>query len=297
MPHDVVLYIQSIYSFEDAEGEWLKIRYTENGIGKICEIQRYSEQLKVWNDQQTETQSTLSRLSALSLSPNTTMTSTKQQASTLEVKEEKTESPPIAETGQISKGSSAYYLYGSTSKEEAEKYRPQKVEADSMGNHKLHGVKGRKGGSQWNNGATMEQFDYTELMERRVRELLINNVRFGHYNHDGDDLRIHEVTDVHGSATILLIRGKYREGWDISFECKWKGNVVVHDKRKSVKGTLVMNDISPEDAEEEWDYEVKVKKSSAEYRIAKSILEKQGNKQAVIDAVKVFIHELVAKKC
>lgn len=72
---------------------------------------------------------------------------------------------------------------------------------------------------------------------------------------------------------------------------------MVHDKKKSVKGTLLMNDISSEDREEDWEYEVKVKKSSTEYRIAKSVLEKPANKQKVVDALKVFIDELTAKKC
>jgi len=265
--------------FTDAEGEWLRIKYFENGFGRTTEIGRFSKQLRVSEGPHPENVPALSRLS---LSP------------AAGDKEEKTE-PALAEKGKIMKGASAYYLYRSTSKEEAEQYRPQKVGADTALQSRAH-EKARKG-SSWNNGATMEQFDYTELMKRRVPELMAESVHFGHYNHDGDELWIHEVTAVTGFATILLIRGKYRPGFDINVECKWKGNVMVHDKRKSVRGTLLLNDISSDDAEEDWDYEVKVKKSSTEYRIAKSILEKTGNKRAVMEAIRIFINELTSKKC
>merc|ERR1712173_32340 len=122
-----------------------------------------------------------------------------------------------------------------------------------------------------------------------------NHIEFGCYNHDGDEIHIDEVVEVMGWATIVLIRGKCRPGWDIYFECKWTGNVMVDRKRKKVKGTLIMNDISSEDAEEDWEYEVKVKKSATGYRIAKSVLEKDENKRKVIAAINVFINEFKAK--
>ena len=144
----------------------------------------------MYNDQmETPSGLSLGRLSLSSLSNKS------------EQKEEKTESliavtpkTPIAETGQIMKSASSYYLYKSTSKEEAEQYRPQKIDVDAVDDHKTNN-KGNKG-SSWNNGATMEQFDYSELMKERIKELLLQNVQFGHFNHDEDVIAIDEVKEV-----------------------------------------------------------------------------------------------------
>merc|ERR1712156_1301412 len=75
-------------------------------------------------------------------------------------------------------------------------------------------------------------------MNQRIEALLLG-VSF-----KGTSLRITEVVKVEGSATILLIRGKYRPGYDISFECKWSGILepghlddvkVESDKKKTKK--------------------------------------------------------------
>jgi len=37
--------------FEDEEGEWLKVKYIEDNIWKVCDIQRYSKQLRVYREE------------------------------------------------------------------------------------------------------------------------------------------------------------------------------------------------------------------------------------------------------
>lgn len=142
----------------------------------------------------------------------------------------------------------------------------------------------------WNTGATMEQFDYSEWMKKRVEALLLG-VSF-----KNSSLRITEVVKVEGSATILLIRGKYRPGYDISFECKYggilepghleeveaakksKGDSDDDDeadkerKKKQCQGTLKMHDITSEDDPDDWEYEVSIKKLSARISVPVSIL-------------------------
>ena len=132
----------------------------------------------------------------------------------------------------------------------------------------------------------MEQFDYSEWMKQRIEALLLG-VTF-----KNTSLRISEVVKVEGSATILLIRGKYRPGYDISFECKYSGILepghlddvkMENDKKKKNKkkdsddedeadkerkqkecrGTLKMHDITSEDDPDDWEYEVSIKKLSA----------------------------------
>merc|ERR1719356_895067 len=117
---------------------------------------------------------------------------------------------------ELQKSSSSYYLYKSTNPEEAKKYAPKKLDNGTAQSIEKT-VKQSSKGSSWNTGATMEQFDYSEWMKKRIEALLLG-VTFRN-----SQIRIIEVTKVEGDATILLTRGKYRPGYDISFECKWKG--------------------------------------------------------------------------
>merc|ERR1712228_918092 len=132
------------------------------------------------------------------------------------------------EDNNLQKSSSSYYLYKSTNPEEAKKYAPKKLDnasAQTIENN----VKSKAKGSSWNTGATMEQFDYSEWMKQRLEQLL-KTVTF-----KNSQIQIVEVTKIDGSATILLTRGKYRPGYDISFECKWKGFVDPNYKEEEDK--------------------------------------------------------------
>merc|ERR1711971_368323 len=140
---------------------------------------------------------------------------------------------------------------GSTDPETAKQFQPKKL--DAVAAAKMESTAKAKG-SSWNTGATMEQFDYSEWMKQRLEALLLG-VTF-----PGSAVRISEVVKVEGSATILLIRGKYRPGFDVSFECKWKGYADVNDApnpplaakdeeddKKCCEGVLKMDEVTSED--------------------------------------------------
>merc|ERR1719356_1409122 len=185
---------------------------------------------------------------------------------------------------ELQKSSSSYYLYKSTNPEEAKKYAPKKLDNGTAQSIEKT-VKQSSKGSSWNTGATMEQFDYSEWMKKRIEALLLG-VTFRN-----SQIRIIEVTKVEGDATILLTRGKYRPGYDISFECKWKGysdpNYVENEEHKQQQ-----ND-SKEDPED-WEYEVSIKKKSKINKAGASLVKK--DRESVIEAINVFIKEFKSKK-
>jgi len=232
--------------------------------------------------------------------------------------EEKKESSPSKPGLQKknSKSGSSYYLYKSTDPKTAEKFKPKKLDVDESKRVEST-VKAQSKGSSWNTGATMEQFDYSEWMKQRIENLLLG-VSFKETS-----LRITEVVKVEGSATILLIRGKYRPGYDISFECKWSGILepgylddvkVESDKKKTKKensddedeankektkkecrGTLKMHDITSEDDPDDWEYEVTIKKKSKRNKAAMAKV--KSGRESVVELIGVFVKELKSKKC
>eukprot|EP01083_Nonionella_stella_P309902 1099172_1 len=189
------------------------------------------------------------------------------------------------------KAKSAYYLYSSTAAHEAVKYRPKKI--DNL--EQKQDDTPKKKGSEWNTGATMEQFDYSEWMKQRIKHLLLNKV-FLKGRNQGDSLKIDEVKSVDGSATFLVIRNKLRSGYDVSFECKWKGHVMLNGEKKEVEGKLFMHDVTSEDDPEDWEYDVTVSENMKEYRMARSIVKSEENRQALVDVLTVWIKEFIAKK-
>ena len=246
--------------FDDSEGEWLRVKYAVNNTFRTVEIQRFSEEIKlIPPDHKSE------------------VSSTKQPQST-ESKEEESDIPVAL------KSDSSYYLYKSTDTMEAENYRPIKIEqnmAENMENDK------KRKGSKWNNGATMEQFDYSDWMKKRLETLLLD-VTFGN-----SLIRISKVTKIEGSATVLLIRGKYRPGYDINIECKWSGYCRETDKKKS-KGTLKMLDIAPDEDPDEWQYEVQIKNKTKANEAGMKIV--KNDRESITGAINIFVKELYAKK-
>jgi len=217
-----------------------------------------------------------------------------------------------------SKSGSSYYLYKSTDKEEAKKYAPKKLVEDEAKRVEST-VKAQSKGSSWNTGATMEQFDYSEWMKQQMEQLLLSVV------FQGSSLRITEVVKVEGSATILLIRGQYRPGYDISFEAKWSGmlepghleDVVAPIKsskkkkksdgdsdgddaadkerqKRECRGTLKMHDITSEDDPDDWEYEVTAKKKSKRNKAA--MRKVRDGRDSVVEIINVLVKELKKKK-
>ncbi len=71
---------------------------------------------------------------------------------------------------------------------------------------------------------------------------------------------------------------------------------MINDEKKEVEGKLLMEDITEGDEAEDWEYDVTVSENMTEYRIARDIVKNKVNKQAVLDAIDMFIKEFKAKK-
>merc|ERR1712129_327587 len=120
------------------------------------------------------------------------------------------------------------------------------------------------------------------------------------------------VTKIEGSATILLTRGKYRPGYDISFECKWKGYIdktieneeeekkndeTEKDTKKKIKkasGILKMAEITSEDDCDDWEYHASIKKKSKLNKDGFNLV--KNDRDSVIKAINIFIDEFKKKK-
>jgi hypothetical protein len=192
-----------------------------------------------------------------------------------------------ASDGQKSKTSSSYYLYKPTPKEEAEKFKPKKMDStEDNNNSNLNPTSSAKGGSNWNPGNTMEEFDYSQWVKDRLKELLllmkINN---------NDEIKIDKIDEMEGTATILFVRGKLKYGYDLHFKLTWKGKI----DDKEVEGTLSMAEICPEDDSDEWEFEVKCKQSSSnEGKKALKIIKCE--KLQILNIINQVINEFKAKK-
>jgi len=155
---------------------------------------------------------------------------------------------------------SSYYISRPTPKEEAEKFKPQKIEADKS-DSQLQPAQPTLG-SSWNPGNTMEEFDYSSWAKDRLKELLLL-IKF-----PNSDLIIEKIDEMEGSATILFTRGKLRPGYDLHFQCTWKGKI---DNSDEIEGTLSMSEICPEDDPDEWEFSVKSKQSTADHKKSNKI--------------------------
>jgi len=101
--------------------------------------------------------------------------------------------------------------------------------------------------SSWNTGNAMEEFDFSEWYLTRCKELLLNLTFKKNSN-----IRIAHIRSIDGHADILYSRGRFRPGYELNFEVIWKGNV---DDRR-VEGYLNMSEISSDEQEDDWVYEV-----------------------------------------
>lgn len=212
------------------------------------------------------------------------------------------------------KSSSSYYLYKSTDPEEAKKFAPKKLDP-STAQQVASQVQAKAKGSAWNTGATMETFDYTDWMKERLGAL------FTGYTFSDSSLKITEVVNIEGHADVLLVRGKYRPGWEISFECKFEGYLDANhkapvsaelndsdkdkdkdkekDKEKAkkdknkIKGTLKLKEIEDCNDDDDWKWEVSISKGKSKASAKKKV---NADKDRVVELVNTVIEELKSKK-
>jgi len=140
---------------------------------------------------------------------------------------------------------SSYYHFESTPTEMARKF--DALEVQNPNKAKFQRV---KGGSSWNPGNTVENRDYSDQAQKRLKEELLQFEL-------ASGINIVEVVKTGGDLTVICSRGKIKCIYDLNFEAKWEGNIGGED----VNGELNISDIITDD--DDW------------------YIEHKGNKQAI----------------
>ena len=124
--------------------------------------------------------------------------------------------------------------------------------------------------SAWNAAGTWEERGHTEWARARVAALAREG---GAFDLDGEfrGVRV-EIVDVkkcEGDASVVMIRGKPRHGFDFELTLKWKASFPgesEEDEAVEIKGTIHVPEFSRDGAaDEECVYEVKVDDRKSEH--------------------------------
>jgi len=185
-------------------------------------------------------------------------------------------------TGKSKTESSAYYFSKSTDPEKAKQFQPQKLDEQTAKEKEQE--KSNTVGSLWNTGSTMEEYDYSEWIYKRLKEELLK-IEFGQAQ-----IKITEVEDVGGTATHLFARGKLRAGWDLNFKAIWKGTIDGNE----VEGSIFMEDIIDSEDPDDWEFQVGCKKSQNEYEKGRRIIVNE--KKRILNAIELVLKEFKSKK-
>jgi hypothetical protein len=103
----------------------------------------------------------------------------------------------------------------------------------------------KDGASAWNQGGTFEERTMTEWAVKRIKEL-VNGLEVSVPVVDGDGdvleepLKVVELADLEGDASITFTRGKKRHIFDFSFVAKWQ----IQAPGKTIKGGIFFPDVS-----------------------------------------------------
>eukprot|EP01083_Nonionella_stella_P001497 4317_1 len=172
---------------------------------------------------------------------------------------------------------STYYHFASTPAEEAEKYKPKKVNGDAgvaPGTESHHG-------SAWNQGGTWEEKDMSSWAKDCLKEKFLGIAS------DCGQVKVTSMTKCEGHANIIFVRGKKRIGYDFEIQLEWTGKIG-DDK---VKGKLVIPELCETD--DNFELRVTVSKSNSAHEIARALMRR--SKKAVESKVDEFIDEFKNK--
>lgn len=182
-----------------------------------------------------------------------------------------------AEVGDKTKTeASTYYHFKSTDKSEAAKYDAQVVQDPN----KVAQVVSVEGGALWNTGATFEERDYTKAANDRWKEIMLD------FNIPGSPVVITEFVNCNMDYSIILNRGKVKYIYDLSFKCKWKAKI----EDSTVKGTLSIFDVVPDEDDEDWEFEVTVEGAGGNANTGKMLV--TSAQTIFYDKLKSFLVEM-----
>lgn len=205
---------------------------------------------------------------------------------------------------------------------------PLRVDDSAAAPPPSNGSKGTVTASSWNHAGTWEERDTTEYCKGRIKELLggvsarmegledggmaaMNDALKALSSNTGDmsrlenlsdslsivSARVSEVQEVKGEAQIVIARGKKRHVYDFTAVLKFEATVEPLEgsdskKAKTYKGTVHINDISPQDSDNTpdsmFDISVSYKKSPPPARV-----EEAGNrlKRSIVNVIQQFAAE------
>lgn len=136
------------------------------------------------------------------------------------------------------KPKSKYYHFGTTDKEQAKNYVPQRIDPVVVdGSSKPTGV------SSWNHGTTWEDKNMIGWAKKVMQALLEDEPM----QVTGSSVQMSK-TSVEGDASIVYSRGKPRIGFELKIKCTFKGDINGVDVEGEVEITE-LDEVNWEDSE------------------------------------------------
>ena len=157
-----------------------------------------------------------------------------------------------------------HYWHQQANQGTAPKAAPVKLseeEADKLAKQMSGGV----GLSSWNQAGTWEERGHTDWAKARVEELVVGKTIDAA---GGGAAVVKEVKTFKGDATVVMVRGKPRHGFDfdvtLAWECTFEGD---GEDVKPVKGTVYIPEASRDTVDDdEVEYTVKVEDRKTDRR-------------------------------
>lgn len=125
------------------------------------------------------------------------------------------------ESAQSKTDVSEYYYFKSTDPEQAKKFVPKKLEADEVA--KLDRKPSVKGASKWNTGSTWEERDVSKWAVDVLRDMLADEALEVPPFDSGSASFKTDKWKVTGEASIRIVRGRRRNGYELTVKGEYRG--------------------------------------------------------------------------
>ncbi|XP_006358729.1 uncharacterized protein [Solanum tuberosum] len=116
---------------------------------------------------------------------------------------------------------------------------PKKLTSDDL-NNQANNTQTHLG-SAWNRAGTWEEKNLNKWANERIKELLIS---VGSLVYSGGRAEVAEVTRCSGDAFLVTVRNKKRVGYTYELTIKVKGEWLVGDEKKVIKGHIDIPEFS-----------------------------------------------------
>ncbi|KAJ0965540.1 hypothetical protein J5N97_026678 [Dioscorea zingiberensis] len=114
---------------------------------------------------------------------------------------------------------------------------PRKLSAEDISNQ----TQPASLGSVWNQAGTWEEKNLNSWASNRIKELLTS---LSSLEISGGKADIHEVSKCSGDAFLVTVRNKKRVGYTYELSLKFKGEWLINEEKKKIKGHLDIPEFS-----------------------------------------------------